>query len=149
MRTDWRSFNLHPEKWLWGCYLRFFLGLHLPNFFQGGNLKKVGFHTLGVKGFPHAHLEPIWYHSKHSDIPYSPEQFLGWDIFCRFLHANIILNSNLNCFVCSQMNPKVPTTRQFAHDAFFTMTASLQAAAVEIGLCWAWSNGYLPMRDYS
>ena len=47
------------------------------------------------------------------------------------------------------MNPKVPTTRQFAHDAFFTMAASLQAAAVEIGLCWAWSNGYLPMRDYS
>merc|ERR1712008_51500 len=37
-----------------------------------------------------------------------------------------------------KMNPKVPTTRQFAHDAFFTMTASLQAAAVEIGLCWAW-----------
>jgi hypothetical protein len=58
-------------------------------------------------------------------------------------------NSNLNCLVCFQMNPKVPTTRQFAHDAFFTMTASLQAAAVEIGLCWAWSNGYLPMRDYS
>ena len=64
-------------------------------------------------------------------------------------YTNITLNTNLNCLVCSQMNPKVPTTRQFAHDAFFTMAASLQAAAVEIGLCWAWSNGYLPMRDYS
>ena len=66
-------------------------------------------------------------------------------------YSNIAVNtnSNLNCLVRLQMNPKVPTTRQFAHDAFFTMTASLQAAAVEIGLCWAWSNGYLPMRDYS
>ena len=29
----------------------------------------------------HAHLGPIWYHSEPSDVPYSPNQFLGWDFF--------------------------------------------------------------------
>ena len=32
-----------------------------------------------------AHLGPIWYHSEPSDVPYSPNQFLGWDFFCCFL----------------------------------------------------------------
>ena len=27
----------------------------------------------------------IWYHSEPSIVPYSPNQFLGWDFFCRFL----------------------------------------------------------------
>ena len=27
----------------------------------------------------------IWYHSEPSYVPYSPNQFLGWDFFCRFL----------------------------------------------------------------
>ena len=34
-----------------------------------------------IKGFTHADLGPIWYHSEHSDVPYSPSQFLGWDFF--------------------------------------------------------------------
>ena len=38
-----------------------------------------------IKGVSHAHLGPIWYHLEPSDIPYSPNQFLGWDFFCRFL----------------------------------------------------------------
>ena len=29
----------------------------------------------------HAHFGPIWYHSEPSDVPYSPNQFLGWDFF--------------------------------------------------------------------
>ena len=33
----------------------------------------------------HEHLGPIWYHSEPSDVPYSPNQFLGLDFFCRFL----------------------------------------------------------------
>ena len=33
------------------------------------------------KGVTHAHLRPIWYHSEPSDVPYSPNQFLGWDFF--------------------------------------------------------------------
>ena len=44
------------------------------------------------------------------------------------------------------MNPTIPSNKQFLHDAFYTLTASLQAAGVEIALCWAWSNEYLPMR---
>ena len=32
-----------------------------------------------------AHLGPIWYHKEPSNVPYSPNQFLGWDFFCRFL----------------------------------------------------------------
>ena len=40
---------------------------------------------LNDKAVTHAHLGPIWYHSKPSDVPYSPNQFLGWDLYCRFL----------------------------------------------------------------
>ena len=36
----------------------------------------------------HACLGPIWYHSEPSEIPYSPNQFLGWDFFCRFLQQD-------------------------------------------------------------
>ena len=38
-----------------------------------------------IKGVTHAHLVPIWYLSEPSDIPHSPNQFLGWDFFCHFL----------------------------------------------------------------
>ena len=39
-----------------------------------------------IKGVSHAHLGPICYHSEPqysepSDVPYSPNQFLGWDFF--------------------------------------------------------------------
>ena len=34
-----------------------------------------------IKGMAHALLGPIWYLSELSDVPYSPNQFLGWDIF--------------------------------------------------------------------
>jgi hypothetical protein len=34
---------------------------------------------------PLNHLGSIWYHSKPLEVPYSPDQFLGWDFFCRFL----------------------------------------------------------------
>ena len=30
-------------------------------------------------------LGSIWYHSDPSDVPYSPNQFLSLDFFCRFL----------------------------------------------------------------
>jgi hypothetical protein len=41
-----------------------------------------------VKGVTHAHLGPICYHSEPSDVPYSPNQFLGWDFYLVFLTAN-------------------------------------------------------------
>ena len=34
-----------------------------------------------IRGVTHAHLGPIWYRSEHSDVTYSPNQFLDWDIF--------------------------------------------------------------------
>ena len=34
-----------------------------------------------IKGVTHAHLGPIWYQSEHSEIPHSPNQYLGWDFF--------------------------------------------------------------------
>ena len=34
-----------------------------------------------IKGVTHAHLGPIWCHSEPSEVPYSPDQFLGWDFF--------------------------------------------------------------------
>ena len=41
-----------------------------------------------LKGFTHAHLGPILYHSEPSNVPSSPNQFLGWDFFCRFLQQD-------------------------------------------------------------
>ena len=41
-----------------------------------------------IKGVTHANLGPIWYHLEPSDVPYSPNQFLGWDFFCRFLQQD-------------------------------------------------------------
>ena len=38
-------------------------------------------------------LGSIWYHSEHSDVSYSPNQFLGWDFFCCFLQQD-----GSNCF---------------------------------------------------
>ena len=34
-----------------------------------------------IKGITHDNLGPIWYHSEPINFPYSPNQFLGWDIF--------------------------------------------------------------------
>ena len=33
-----------------------------------------------IKGVTYVHFGPFWYHSKPSDIPYSPNQFLGWAV---------------------------------------------------------------------
>ena len=41
-----------------------------------------------IKGVTHANLGPIWYHSEPSNVPYSPNQFLGWDFFCSFLQQD-------------------------------------------------------------
>ena len=38
---------------------------------------------------PLNHLGSIWYHSEPLEVPYSPNQFLGWDFFCRFLQQTI------------------------------------------------------------
>ena len=38
-----------------------------------------------IKGVTHSHLEQIWHHLESSDVPYSPNQFLGWDYFCCYL----------------------------------------------------------------
>ena len=43
---------------------------------------------------PLNHLRSIWYHSEPSDVPYFPNQYLGWDFFCRFLQqvgSNFVL----------------------------------------------------------
>ncbi len=42
----------------------------------------------------HAHLEPIWYLSELSDVPYSPNQFLGWDFLPFLQHTGSNLLSN-------------------------------------------------------
>ena len=34
---------------------------------------------------PLNNLGSIWYHSVHSDVPYSPNQFFGWDFLCRLV----------------------------------------------------------------
>ena len=34
------------------------------------------------------HLGSIWYHSEPHELTYTPNQFLAWDFFCRFLQQN-------------------------------------------------------------
>jgi hypothetical protein len=41
-----------------------------------------------TKLIPNADLGTIWYHSEPLDIPYFPNQFLGWDFFCHFLQQD-------------------------------------------------------------
>ena len=44
-----------------------------------------------VESVTDAYLGQIWYHLEHSqllDVPYSLNQFLGWDFFCRFLQQD-------------------------------------------------------------
>ena len=53
-----------------------------------------------IKGVTHAHLGPLWYHSKHSDVPYSPNQFFGWDVFA-VSYSRTALESNLAKGDCS------------------------------------------------
>ena len=56
-----------------------------------------------IKWVTHAHLEPIWYHSEPSDVPYSQNQFLGWDFFFvasynKMALENIIPEKNLKTY---------------------------------------------------
>ena len=41
-----------------------------------------------IKWVTHTHLGPIWYNSEPSDFPYSPNQFLALNFFCRFLQPD-------------------------------------------------------------
>ena len=46
-----------------------------------------------IKGFTHAHLGPIWYHSEPSDVLNSQNQFLSLDFFAA-CYSNTALNAN-------------------------------------------------------
>ena len=67
-----------------------------------------------IKGVTHAHLGPIWYLSEPSDDPYSPNQFLGWDFFRRFLQQT---GSNISTIALvdkiSSLNTAVQSRLQF------------------------------------
>ena len=52
-----------------------------------GRLKVLN-DTKLILNVTHVHLGPIWCHSEITDVPYCPNQFLGWDFFCRFLHQD-------------------------------------------------------------
>ena len=39
---------------------------------------------------PFNHLGLIWYHSEPLEVPYSPNQFLGWDFFA-FSYSKLAL----------------------------------------------------------
>ena len=53
-----------------------------------------------IKVVTHVHLETIWYYSEPSDIPYSLNQFLGWDFFGCFLQQD---SSNIATALMPQM----------------------------------------------
>ena len=42
-----------------------------------------------IKGGTHAHAPgPIWYHSEPADVPFSPNQILALNLFCRLLQQD-------------------------------------------------------------
>ena len=41
-------------------------------------------------GVTQDNLEPIWNHSEPSEVPYSPNQFLGWDFFAAFYNKTAL-----------------------------------------------------------
>jgi hypothetical protein len=47
---------------------------------------------------PFNHLESIWYHSEPLQVPYSPDQFLGWDFFSSISYSKPALRA-----YCSNM----------------------------------------------
>ena len=49
---------------------------------------------------PFNHLGSIWYHSEPLEVPHSPNQFLGWDFFCRFLQQTGS-SINVHCIITS------------------------------------------------
>ena len=59
---------------------------------------------------PLNHLRSIWYHSEPSDVPYSPNQFLGWAFFCRFLQQDSSKNINLFCSTSGSCATTAPST---------------------------------------
>ena len=60
-----------------------------------------------IQGVTHAHLAPIWYHSEPSDVPYSPNQFLGWDFFCHFLQQTSSSKSTSRQYDCKKIRLKL------------------------------------------
>ena len=51
-----------------------------------------------IKGVTQAYLGPIWYHKEPSDVPYFPNQVLGWDFFWPLLKAKPALTGFYGCF---------------------------------------------------
>ena len=81
---------------------------HRPNF---SDIFDLCIHWVSVV---RAHLESIRYHSEPSVIPYSPNQFLGWDFSAvsyskpalknqreTSFHAVCYSNKNILCISCS------------------------------------------------
>ena len=52
-----------------------------------------------IKGVTNTHLGPIWYHSEPSDVPYSPNQFLGWNFFA-VSYSKLALVATVSRLVC-------------------------------------------------
>ena len=50
------------------------------------------------------HEEPIWYHSEPSIVPYSSNQFLGCNLFCRFLKQDG--SSHVVSFSCERKSER-------------------------------------------
>ena len=46
-----------------------------------------------------------------------------------------------------KLNPKYPPWSQFTHDAFWTTSASITGAGVEVLCCYCWCNGHFPACD--
>ena len=61
-----------------------------------------------IREVTHAYLGPIGYHSEPSDVPYSPNQFLGWDLFCQLLQKDSSIDLVPNTFDLCTFEKRFP-----------------------------------------
>ena len=68
----------------------------------------------------HAHLGPIWYHSQPSYVPYSSNQFHGWDFFtASYSKTALVVNCSLKDYT-SAFKPIL----NFVHISYLLLSVS-------------------------
>eukprot|EP01006_Ploeotia_vitrea_P003359 TRINITY_DN112490_c0_g1_i1.p1 TRINITY_DN112490_c0_g1~~TRINITY_DN112490_c0_g1_i1.p1 ORF type:complete len:353 (-),score=27.71 TRINITY_DN112490_c0_g1_i1:143-1177(-) len=78
--------------------------------------------------------------------PIVARNLLATWIICGFWDWFLYFSPLKNKLHKYKFNPVYPSRHQINHDAMMTTSASLTAAALEIGLCYGWANGFLPME---
>ena len=102
-----------------------------------------------LKGVTHAYLGPIWHRKEPADIPYPPNQFLGWYFFSCFYNNKTALQIVLNLCIL-QKNPLTNKLDyfflKFHFDKFFYLNHITFSSQIDIFSTRTWCWKYLAAR---